>query len=57
MQIRRKRKLYVLTYMQTNNQNETHEATLPSCLNKELLCKGKKVREGKGKQNIAISPG
>ena len=43
--------------MQTNNQNERHEATLPPCLNKALLCKGKKVREGKGKQNIMISPG
>ena len=50
-------KLYALAYMQTNNQNEKHEATFPLCLNKALLCKGKKVRDRKGKQNITISPG
>jgi len=33
--------------MQTKNKNEKREATLPSCLNKVLLCKGKKVKEGK----------
>ena len=50
-------KLYALAYMQTNNQNEKHEATFPLCLNKALLCKGKKVREEKEKQNTTISPG
>ena len=49
MQSKRNRKLYALTCMQTNNQNEKHEATLPPCLNKALLFKGKKVREGKWK--------
>ena len=43
--------------MQTNNQNSKHEATLPPCLNKALLFKGKKVREGKWKAKRTISPG
>jgi len=30
--------------MQTKNKNEKHEATLPPCLNKALLCEGKKVK-------------
>ena len=38
--------------MQTNNQNEKHEATLLACLDKALLFKGKKVREGKGKTKV-----
>ena len=33
---------------------ENIETTLPPCLDKALLFKGKKVREGKGKQNITI---
>ena len=48
MQTKRHLKLYALACMQANNQNKKHEATLPPCLNKALLFKGKKVREGKG---------
>jgi len=35
--------------MQTNNQTEKHEATLPLCLENALFFKGKKVRAKKGK--------
>jgi len=48
MQIKGNQKLYALTCMQTNNQNEKHEATLPPCLDEALLFKGKRVRERKG---------
>jgi len=41
-------KLYALTSMQTKNQNEKHETTLPIRLDKALLFKVKKVRGGKG---------
>ena len=57
VQTKRNRKLYALTCMQTNNWNEKHEVTLPLCLNKALLRKWKKVREGKRKYNIRISLG
>ena len=43
--------------MQDNNQNEKHEATLPTCLDKTLLKKERKVREGKEKLKRMISPG
>jgi len=37
--------------MQSNNQNRKHESTLPPCLDKALLFKGKKGEEGKTKEN------
>jgi len=43
--------------VQANNQNEKDGTTLPPCLDKVLLFEGKKGGEGKGKQNIRISPG
>jgi len=45
MQTKRNLKLYALTCMQANDQNEKHEATLPPCLNKALLFEGKKEGE------------
>jgi len=39
--------LYALACMQTNNRNRKHYATLPPCLNKALLFKGRIVRQGK----------
>ena len=57
MQTKCNLKLYAPTHMQANNQNEKHRTTLPLCLYEALLCKGKKVREEKGKQNITISSG
>ena len=48
MQTKRNLKLYALTCMQTNNQNEKHEAALPSWLDIALLLKRKKVSERKG---------
>ena len=56
MQTKRNLKLYALTSMQTNNQNEKYRTTLPlcldtlpPCLDKALLFKEKKGGEGKGK--------
>jgi len=57
MQTKRNRKVFALISIQTENKNEKYEATLLPCLNKALLCKEEKAREGKGKQNITISPG
>jgi len=50
---KRNLKLYAITCVQTNNQNENHEATLPPCLNKALLFKVKKSKrsERKTKEN------
>jgi len=49
MQLKRNLKLYALTSIQTNNQNEKHKATLPPSLDKALLSKENEVRERKGK--------
>jgi len=48
MQTKRNLKLYDLTCMQINNQNRKYINYLPPCLDKALLFKVKKVKEGKG---------
>jgi len=40
--------------MQTNNRNKKYEATLPPCLDKTLLFKAKKLREGEQKKTISL---
>ena len=53
MQMKRNPKLNALTSMQTKNQNKYIEPTLPPCLNKALLFKGTKLREGEQKKTIS----
>jgi len=43
MLTKRNIKLYALKRMQTKNPNEKYEATIPPCLDKALLFKGKKT--------------
>ena len=57
MRTKRNLKLFALTCVQANNQNEKRGTTLPPCLDKVLLFEGKKGGEGKGKQNVRILPG
>jgi len=44
---KRNQKLYAQTCMQTITKIEDIETTLPLCLDKTLLFKAKKVKEGK----------